>query len=124
MQANEPTNQRRASVRTNLLSVNASLSSDEVNWHEITANDISATGIGFVSQLDLQPGDKLKLVGEAFDHTHTQDISCETTIIFKASESDGYLYGACFCKMDKKNKTELAVFIDKAITKYPSLFVD
>ena len=117
--------ERRISIRTNLLGVSAKISKDGWKWEEITVRDISDGGIGFVAATEYPVGEKLFLEGEASDFAHSMDITCEINIVFADKEPDGkYLYGVRFLNMSKAQHTGLGILIELLVTKYPSLLLE
>ncbi|MCL1844340.1 MAG: PilZ domain-containing protein [Defluviitaleaceae bacterium] len=124
MQTLSPSQERRISIRTNLLGVSAKVSKDGWKWEEIVVNDISDGGIGFEMQTEYPVGEKLIMQGEASDFARAMDISCDVRIVFAGTTADGnFLYGARFTNMSKAQTTGLSVFIELMVTKYPSLLL-
>lgn len=124
MQAQQPAQERRISVRTNLLGVSAKVSKDGWKWEEILVKDISDGGIGFEISAEHPVGEKLVLEGEASDFARSMDISCDVRIIFASATADGkYFYGARFINMSKAQTIGLGIFIELMVTKYPSLLL-
>jgi len=119
--------EKRVSVRTNLLAVDARVSQGNDEWTDITVRDISDGGLGFVSDVQFTKGTKLVLEGDATDVATSIDINCDVEVIFcgrPEAEGGKYLCGVRFLDMPKQHHTELGIFIEKIVSKYPSLLVD
>jgi c-di-GMP-binding flagellar brake protein YcgR len=124
-QTQAQTQERRISVRTNLLGVTAKISKDGWKWEEVTVKDISDGGMGFVAGTDFPIGEKLLLEGEASDFARAMDISCDIKIVFVGSTPEGkHIYGVRFINMSKAQQTGLGIFIELMVTKYPSLLLE
>lgn len=114
--------EKRISVRTDLLGVDAKISEDGKSWASISAKDISDNGIGFVADKDFAPGSQLKLEGAVSDFIKELDITCDIKVVFAGNTPEGkYLYGCKFLNMEHKQKVALSVFIEMMVTKYPPL---
>ncbi|MCL2388083.1 MAG: PilZ domain-containing protein [Defluviitaleaceae bacterium] len=125
MQAQPQPQERRISIRTNLLGVTARISKDGWKWEEVAVKDISDGGLGFTSDTDFPIGEKLLLEGEASDFARGMDISCDIKIVFAGTTQEGkYLYGVRFMNMSKAQHTSLGIFIELMVTKYPSLLLE
>jgi len=123
MQTQTLVQERRISVRTNLLGVAAKISKDGWKWEDIETCDVSDGGLGFIAETEYPVGEKLLLEGEASDFARGMDISCDIRVVF-AGEKDGkYLYGVRFLNMSKAQRTGLSIFIELLVTKYPSLLL-
>ena len=119
MQAQE----RRISVRTNLLGVTAKISKDGGKWEEVEVKDISDGGLGFIASSEFSIGEKISLEGEASDFARTLDISCEIKVVFVGTTPEGkFSYGVRFMNMPQQ--TSLSIFIELMVTKYPSLLLE
>ncbi|MCL1877409.1 MAG: PilZ domain-containing protein [Defluviitaleaceae bacterium] len=125
MQTLVPSQERRISIRTNLLGVSARVSKDGWKWDDVVVHDISDGGIGFEMQTEYPVGEKLLLEGEASDFARSMDISCGLRIVFSGTTADGkFTYGARFTNMSKAQTTGLGIFIELMVTKYPSLLLE
>jgi c-di-GMP-binding flagellar brake protein YcgR len=125
MQTQTQVQERRISVRTNLLGVTAKISKDGWKWEEIIVKDISDGGLGFVASADFPIGEKLLLEGEASDFARAMDISCDIKVVFVGSAPDGQnIFGVRFMNMSKAQQTGLGIFIELMVTKYPSLLLE
>jgi c-di-GMP-binding flagellar brake protein YcgR len=119
MHAQTPVQERRVSIRTNLLSVAAKISNDGKNWENVVAVDISVGGLGFVAETEYQAGEKLTLVGTASNFRRDEDISCEAEVAFVGQAPGGkYIYGVRFANMSREQQTSLGIFIDWILTKF------
>jgi hypothetical protein len=117
-------NERRISIRTNLLGVSAKISKDGWIWEEVVAKDISDGGLGFISDKEYPIGEKLVLEGEASDAARSMDISCNVKVVFVGEAPGGkFSYGVRFMNMSKAQHTSLGIFIELLVTKYPSLLL-
>lgn len=118
--------ERRISVRTNLLDVKAKISKDGWKWEDIAVKDISDGGISFASKVEYPVGEGLILEGDASDFARCMDISCDMRIVFTdpvKTPEGRFLYGARFLNMSKAQYTSLGIFIELMVTKYPSLLL-
>jgi len=119
--------EQRISVRISdeLLSVGARVSTDSgVSWTAIYVKDISDSGMGFVAEKHFSANELLELEGSVSDYMRHIDIGCEMKIVFTGSTTDGKtLYGGKFMNMGKTQKTELAIFIERMVTKFPPLML-
>ena len=116
--------ERRISIRTNLLGVSARISKDGWKWEDVVVRDISDGGIGFEAATEYPIGEKLLLEGEASDFARSMDISCDIRVVFTGTTPEGrYLYGVRFMNMSKAQHTGLSIFIELMVTKYPSLLL-
>ena len=114
--------EKRISVRTDLLGVEARVSNDGENWTQIHARDISDSGMGFTADKELAAGAQLTLEGLVSDHVKRLDLGCEMGIIFAGKTPEGkFLYGGKFLNFTKQQQTELSIFIEMMVTKYPPL---
>jgi c-di-GMP-binding flagellar brake protein YcgR len=117
--------ERRISIRTNLLGVSAKISKDGWKWDEVEVKDISDGGLGFVAPSAFPVGEMLLLEGETSDFARTMDISCDIKIIFAGETPEGkHTYGVRFMNMSKAQQTSLGIFIELMVTKYPSLLLE
>ncbi|MCL1842380.1 MAG: PilZ domain-containing protein [Defluviitaleaceae bacterium] len=117
--------EKRISIRTNLLGVSAKISKDGWKWEEVVVKDISDGGIGFIANAEYPIGEKILLEGEASDFARSMDISCDIKIMFVSPAPDGkFLYGVRFMNMSKAQSTGLGIFIELMVTKYPSLLLE
>ena len=124
MQTQTTAQERRISIRTNLLGVTAKISKDGWKWEDVDVRDISDGGLGFTAETEYPIGEKLVLEGEASDFARGMDISCDIRIVFVSETSDGkYLYGVRFMNMSKAQHIGLGIFIELLVTKYPSLLL-
>jgi c-di-GMP-binding flagellar brake protein YcgR len=116
--------ERRVSIRTNMLGVTAKISKDGWKWEEVFVEDISDGGMGFVATEELQKEEMLILEGEASDFTRGIDISCDIKVVFVGTTPDGkYRYGIRFEKMSKAQRTGLSILIELTATKFPELLL-
>ena len=117
--------EKRVSIRIadELLSVGARVSTDGGNsWIAIYVRDISDSGMGFTAEKEIPVGTKLTLEGSVSDYMKHIDIGCEMGIIFAGKTPEGKnLYGGKFLDMDKTQHTELGIFIEMIVTKFPPL---
>jgi len=114
--------EKRISVRTDLLGVEARVSEDNKNWISILVRDISDNGIGFTAEKELKAGTKLILEGSVSDHVKHLNIGCDLSIMFAGKTPEGkFLYGGKFLNLEKVRHTELSIFIEMMVTKYPPL---
>ena len=117
--------ERRISIRTNLLGVSAKISKDGWKWEEVTVKDISDSGLGFVADTEYPIGEKLILEGEASDYAHVMDISCDIKVVFVGKEPDGkFLYGVRLLNLSKAQHTGLGILIELLVTKFPALLLE
>ncbi|MCL2216406.1 MAG: PilZ domain-containing protein [Defluviitaleaceae bacterium] len=117
--------EKRVSVRTNMLGVNARISKDGRDWIDVTAKDISDGGMSFIAMAEFPIGTKLSLEGEASDLARTVDISCDATVVFFSPISEGkFLYGIKFMNLSHAHKMELSIFIEQMVTRYPMLLME
>jgi len=117
--------EQRISVRTSMLGVNARVSKDGQDWADIKAKDISSGGMSFTTTAEFPRGTVITLEGEAVDMVKSVDISCEANVVFSSPISEGkYLYGIKFLTLSKAHTTELSIFIEQMVTKYPKLLLD
>ncbi|MCL2356752.1 MAG: PilZ domain-containing protein [Defluviitaleaceae bacterium] len=124
MQALVPAQEKRISVRTNLLDITAQISKDGWKWEDVAVKDISDGGIGFEMQTEYPIGEQLVLEGKASDFARGMDISCDIRVVFAGKTADGkFAYGARFLNMSKAQTTGLSIFIELMVTKYPSLLL-
>ncbi|MCL1862400.1 MAG: PilZ domain-containing protein [Defluviitaleaceae bacterium] len=116
--------EKRISIRTSLMAVNAKISKDGVSWEDVASKDISDSGIGFESEGDYNVDDILKIEFQVSDHVHTMDFSCDTKIKFKTDKKEGKcFYGAKFQNISKSENTGLAILIELLATRYPTLLL-
>jgi c-di-GMP-binding flagellar brake protein YcgR len=116
--------ERRISIRTNLLGVTAKISKDGWKWEDVVVKDISDGGLGFEVDSEFPIGEKLILEGEASDFSRSMDISCDIRVVFAGTTPEGkFLYGVRFTSMSKTQQTGLSIFIELMVTKYPSLLL-
>lgn len=114
--------EQRISVRTNMLGVNARISSDGRNWVDIKAKDISDGGMSFTAMSEFPRGTRLTIEGDAADIAKSVDITCDAEVVFNSPLSDGkFLYGVKFLDLPHSHKVELSIFIELMIKKYPDL---
>lgn len=114
--------EKRISVRTDLLGVEAKVSDDGDNWLTVSARDISDSGLGFVADKEFPPGSQLKFEGSVSDHVKTLELVCDMRVIFSGTTPEGkFLYGSRFFNMTKEQKMGLSVFIEMMVTKFPPL---
>lgn len=117
--------ERRISVRVNLLGVTAKISQDGKTWWNVNAKDISDGGLGFDADVEFTKGTQLLLEGETTDYIKSRDISCDVKVVFVGKMSDGkYTYGVKFLNMTKAQHTNLSVLIEMIATKYPAMLMD
>jgi len=118
-------NEKRVSVRTHLLDVNIRVSDDGgKNWNDVQVKDISDGGLGFTADKEYPRGSELKLRGTVSDFARGLDIECDIKVVFCEKIDDVYNIGAAFRGMGKVLHTELGIFVEMVVTKYPSLLLD
>ena len=117
--------EKRISVRTDLLGLDAKVSLDGEEWIEIVAKDISDGGLSFIAEYDFPKGAQLYLKGSVSDFAHYADITCTVRVLFSRKTPEGEtLYGIKFLDLDKGKRTTLSIFIEKMVTHYPPLLMD
>ena len=117
--------EKRISVRTDLLGLDAKVSLDGEEWVTIAAKDISDGGLRFSAEHDFPKGAQLYLKGSVSDFAHHADITCMVRIIFCGTTPEGErLYGIKFLDLDKSKRTTLSIFIERMVTHYPPLLLD
>ena len=114
--------EKRISVRTQLLSVQASVTEDEgLGWSNITVKDISDSGLSFVSKRSFPIDMQLRFEGDVSDYVRGMDITCDIQIVFSEKRSEGYFCGAKFVNLTTSQRTSLSIFIELMVTKHPDL---
>ena len=76
-----PHKENRIAVRTDQMSIHASVSHDGLDWIDVIGSDISETGLGFICNEKYPPGLELKLDGEVCYLELSKDISCKIKIM-------------------------------------------
>jgi len=117
--------EKRISVRTGLLGVDATVSlNNGVDWYEIVAKDISDGGLSFTANVKIEQNAIILLKGTVSDVAKKVDISGKIQVMFAGTTQDGQLlYGVKFLGMSKGQHTTLSVFIEKMVTKFPPLLL-
>ena len=114
--------EKRISVRTHLLSVQASVTEEEaLGWSNITIRDISDGGLSFTSKKSFPIDRLLKFEGDVSDYVRNMDITCDIRIVFCEKIEGLYTYGARFVNLTTSQRTSLSIFIELMVTKYPDL---
>ena len=117
--------EKRISVRTDLLGLEAQVSLDGEEWIPIVAKDISDGGLAFSAAEDFPTGAQLYLKGSVSDFAHYADITCTVKVLFRGKTPEGeVLYGIKFLDLSKSKKTTLSIFIERMVTHYPPLLMD
>ena len=114
--------EKRISVRTQLLCVHASVTEEEgLGWTNIVVNDISDGGLSFTSKKSFPIDQLLKFEGDVSDYVRGMDITCDIRIVFCEKADGKYTYGARFVNLTTPQRTSLSIFIELMVTKYPNL---
>ena len=114
--------EKRISVRTQLLGVQASVTEDEgLGWSNIIVKDISDGGLRFVSKKSYPIDVRLKFEGDVSDFIRSMDITCDIQLIFCEKIDGGFLCGARFINLTSSQRTSLSIFIELMVTKHPDL---
>jgi len=117
--------EKRISVRTDLLGLEAQVSLDGEEWIQIIAKDISDGGLAFTAEENFPTGAQLYLKGSVSDFAHFADISCNVKVMFCGTTPEGEpLYGIKFLDLDRGKRTTLSIFIERMVTRYPRLLMD
>jgi len=117
--------EKRISVRTDLLGLDAQVSIDGDEWIDIVAKDISDGGLRFSADHDFPNGAQLYLKGSVSDFAHYADITCTVRVMFSGTTPEGEtLYGIKFLDMDRGKQTTLSIFIERMVTHYPPLLTE
>ena len=114
--------EKRIAVRTQLLSVHASITDDEgLGWSSISVKDISSGGLRFISKKELPLNSRLKFEGDVSDYVRSMDITCDVQLVFCEKTEQGYLCGARFLNLSVAHRTGLSIFIELMVTRHPDL---
>ena len=114
--------EKRISVRTHLLCVQASVTEEEaLGWSNIKIKDISDGGLCFTSKKSFPIDGLLKFEGDVSDYVRSMDITCDIRIVFCEKIDGEYNYGARFVNLTTSQRTSLSIFIELMVTKYPNL---
>jgi len=111
--------ERRISVRTDLLGIEANISKDGNSFEPVVVKNISGGGFGFYSKSALTLQQKLLFEAEVTDSFKLLSLDCAIEIIYRdESDNDRYVYGAKYLNMCDEQHTRLCIFIETALTKY------
>lgn len=114
--------EKRISVRTDMLGVHARLSTNGRIWTEVTVHDISDSGLGFISDNEIKTGATFMLNCSVTDFVKDLTFECDLKIIFAGKTPDGhFLYGSKFVGLEHAHHVELSIFVEMMLTKYPPL---
>ena len=114
--------EKRISVRTQLLGVQASITEDEgLGWSNINVKDISDGGLRFVAKRPFPIDVRLKFEGDVSDFVRSMDITCDIQVIFCEKTDGGFMCGARFINLTTSQRTSLSIFIELMVTKHPDL---
>lgn len=114
--------EKRISVRTHLLCVQASVTDDEaLGWSRVEVRDISSGGLQFVTKKEFPINSRLKFEGDVSDFVRSMDITCDIQLVFCEKTDGGYLCRARFLNLSVSHRTGLSVFIELMVTKYPDM---
>ena len=117
--------EKRISVRTHLMGVGARVSKDGKAWTDVEVKDISDGGMRFSSSEEHPKGTILKFHGDISDFLKVMEIDCDLKVVFAQPGEDGdcFISGCKFLCLPKEKQTELSVFIEKLVTRYPILLL-
>jgi len=117
-----PHKENRIAIRTDQMSINASVSRDGLDWTDVVGSDISETGFGFISTDKFPPGLEIRVDGEVCYLELSKNISCKIKIMSccKAG-NENFRYGASFVDMAHNQQVELGAFIEQVVARLPKL---
>jgi len=116
--------ENRISSRTKLMRVVARISADGITWEDISSRDISDGGIGFTAKEPFTKGNIYKINGEITDFMKTMELDCDVLILNVEEDTEGYMHHCKFLNMSHSSHTELGVFIELLVSKFPNLAED